>query len=88
MGEEMPDFVVRNIPEKTYTRLQESARERGRSLNAEFLDILNDDDYWALRRMQIRSTIPRLRAFRKKIAKKFPVRYEMRELIREDRDSR
>lgn len=84
----MADFVVRNIPEQTYKRLQESAREHARSLNAEFLDILNDDDYWALRRMQIRSTIPKLRRFRRKIAKKFPVKYEMRELIREDRDSR
>jgi len=84
----MPDFVVRNIPEQTYKRLQESAREHGRSLNAEFLDLLNDQDYWALRRMQIRLALPRLRRFRRKTAKRFPVKYEMRELIREDRDSR
>jgi plasmid stability protein len=84
----MADFVVRNIPEESYRRLQDSAKEHGRSLNAEFLDILNDRDFWALRRMQIRSTIPKLRRFRKKVAKKFPVKYEMRELIREERDRR
>lgn len=84
----MADFVIRNIPRETYKRLQQSAREQGHSLNAEFLSILNDQDYWALRRMQIRSTIPKLRRFRRKVAKKFPVKYEMRELIREDRDRR
>ena len=84
----MPDYMVRNIPEETYKRLQESARSHGRSLNAEFLDLLNDQDYWALRRAQIRLAIPRLRRFRGRISKRFPVKYEMRELIREDRDSR
>jgi plasmid stability protein len=84
----MADFVVRNIPEESYKRLQDSAKEHGRSLNAEFLDILNDRDFWALRRMQIRSTIPKLRRFRKKVAKKFPAKYEMRELIREERERR
>ena len=84
----MPDFVVRNIPEKNYKRLQESARRSGRSLNAEFLEILNDDDAWAVRRFRIRSAIPKLRRLRKEIAKKFPVKYEMLELIREGRESR
>ena len=84
----MPDFVVRNIPEETYKRLQESARQQRRSLNAEFLEILNDRDAWALRRFRIRSAIPKLRRLRKEIAKKFPVKYEMLELIREDRESR
>jgi hypothetical protein len=84
----MPDFVVRNIPAETYRRLQESAKRHGRSLNAEFLELLNDEDAWALRRFRIRSAIPRLRRLRKEIAKKFPVKYEMLELIREDRESR
>jgi plasmid stability protein len=84
----MPDFVVRNIPEETYKRLQESARQQRRSLNAEFLEILNDRDAWVLRRFRIRSAIPKLRRLRKEIAKKFPVKYEMLELIREDRESR
>jgi plasmid stability protein len=84
----MPDFVVRNIPEETYERLQESARQHRRSLNAEFLELLNDRDAWALRRFRVRSAIPKLRRLRKEIAKKFPVKYEMLELIREDRESR
>jgi len=84
----MPDFVVRNIPAETYRRLQESAKQHGRSLNAEFLELLNDEDAWALRRFRSRSAIPRLRRLRKEIAKKFPVKYEMLELIREDRESR
>jgi plasmid stability protein len=84
----MPDFVVRNIPEKNYKRLQESARQNERSLNAEFLEILNDDDAWAVRRFRIRSAIPKLRRLRKEIAKRFPVKYEMLELIREGRESR
>ena len=84
----MPDFVVRNIPEETYKRLQEKARQHKRSLNAEFLELLNDRDAWALRRFRIRSAIPKLRRLRKEIAKKFPVKYEMLELIREDRESR
>jgi len=84
----MPDFVVRNIPEETYKRLQENARQHKRSLNAEFLELLNDRDAWALRRFRIRSAIPKLRRLRKEIAKKFPVKYEMLELIREDRERR
>jgi plasmid stability protein len=84
----MPDFVVRNIPEETYKRLQQSARQNRRSLNAEFLELLNDEDAWALRRFRIRSAIPKLRRLRKEIARKFPVKYEMLELIHESRESR
>ena len=84
----MPDFVVRNIPEKTYKRLQETASQHRRSVNAEFLELLNDEDAWAVRRLRIRSAIPRLRRLRKEIARKFPVKYEMLELIREGRTSR
>jgi hypothetical protein len=84
----MPDFVVRNIPEETYKRLQESAKQHGRSVNAEFLELLSDEDAWAVRRLRIRSAIPKLRRLRREIAKKFPVKYEMLELIREDRQSR
>jgi len=84
----MPDFVVRNIPEKTYKRLQETALQHRRSLNSELLELLNDEDAWALRRLRIRSAIPRLRRLRKEIARKFPVKYEMLELIREGRTSR
>ena len=84
----MPDFIVRNIPEETYKRLQESAKQHRRSLNAEFLELLNDEEAWALRRYRIRAAIPKLRRLRKEIAKKFPVKYEMLQLIREDRESR
>jgi plasmid stability protein len=84
----MANYTVRNIPEETYKRLQENARQHKRSLNAEFLELLNDRDAWALRRFRIRSAIPKLRRLRKGIAKRFPVKYEMLELIREDRESR
>jgi hypothetical protein len=84
----MPDFVVRGIPGETYERLQESARQHRRSLNAEFLEILNDRDARAARRFRIRSATPKPPRLRKEIAKKFPVKDEMLELIREDRESR
>jgi plasmid stability protein len=84
----MANYTVRNIPEETYKRLQESAAQNRRSLKAEFLEILNDRDAWAARQFRIRSAIPKLRRLRKEIAKKFPVKYEMLELIREDRESR
>jgi hypothetical protein len=84
----MPNAMVRNIPEETYKRLQQSARQNRRSVNAEFLEVLNDEDAWAVRQLRIRSAIPKLRRLRKEIAKKFPVKYEMLELIREGRASR
>ncbi|MGO8734803.1 MAG: FitA-like ribbon-helix-helix domain-containing protein [Terriglobia bacterium] len=84
----MANLTVRNIPEETYKRLQGNARQQRRSLNAEFLELLNDRDAWALRRFRIRSALPKLRRLRKEIAKKFPVKYEMLELIREGRESR
>ena len=84
----MPNFMVRNIPEDNYRRLQQTARLNGRSMNAEFLEMVNDHDAWELRRHRIRSAIPKLRRLRKEIAKKFPVKYEMLELIREGRESR
>jgi hypothetical protein len=84
----MPNVTVRNIPEENYKRLQENARLNGRSVNAKFLELLNDQDAWAVRRLRIRSAIPKLRRLRKEIAKKFPVKYEMLELIREGRASR
>jgi plasmid stability protein len=80
--------MVRNIPEGIYKRLQHSAKQHGRSVNAEFLELLNDEDAWALRRFRIRTALPKLRRLRKEIAKKFPVKYEMLELIREDRERR
>ena len=46
----MPNLTIRNIPRETYRRLRGRAETRGRSLNAEILSILADEDSWEIRR--------------------------------------
>jgi plasmid stability protein len=84
----MPNLTVRNIPKDLYKRMKESAKRRGRSLNAEILAILSDEDGWTRRRLAIAETIPELRRMREEIARKYPNAPDSVELIREDRDSR
>jgi plasmid stability protein len=84
----MPNVMVRNIPTELYKRLQERARSRRRSLNAEILAILSDDDGWALRRLETAAAIPRLRRIRERLARKYPNQPDSVDLIREDRDGR
>ncbi|MGD0010386.1 MAG: Arc family DNA-binding protein [Terriglobia bacterium] len=84
----MPDFVVRNIPVGTYKRLQKNARQHKRSLNSQLLEVLGNEAQQAQRRQRMKKAIRKLDRLREEISKKFPVNYEMWELIREDRDTR
>lgn len=84
----MPNLTVRNIPTKLYRSLQQTAKRSGRSLNAEILALLADEDAWNRRRWQLAEAIPRLIATRRDLAKKYPKLRESVASIREDRDSR
>jgi plasmid stability protein len=84
----MPDFVVRNIPEETYRQLQERAKQHKRSLNSELLEVLGNEAQQAQRRRRMKRAIRKLDRLREEVSKKYPVNYEMWELIREDRDTR
>ncbi len=84
----MPNVTVRRIPKDIYKRLKESARRNQRSLNAEILAALSDDDRWKLRRLQIAAVMPELDKARAALAKKYPNAPDSVQLIREDRDSR
>ncbi len=84
----MPNLTVRKIPKDIYKRLKESAGRNHRSLNAEILAILADEDGWARRRLQIAAVMPELDRVRRELAKKYPNAPDSVELIREDRDSR
>ena len=84
----MPNVMVRNIPEETYRQLQERAKQHNRSLNAELLVVLGNEAEHAQRRQRMRKAIRKLDRVREEVSKKFPVNYEMWELIREDRDRR
>lgn len=84
----MPDFVVRDIPVGTYKRLRENARQHKRSLNSELLEVLGNEAQQAQRRQRMKKAIRKMDRLREEVSKKYPVNYEMWELIREDRDSR
>jgi len=84
----MPNLTVRKIPKDIYRRLRATAKRNHRSLNAEILAVLADEDAWALRRLQIAAVLPELDRAREEIAKEFPNAPESVEQIREDRDSR
>ncbi len=84
----MPNLTVRKIPKDVYKRLKDSARRNHRSLNAEILAVLADEDGWARRRLQIAAVMPELDRVRRELAKKYPNAPDSVELIREDRDSR
>ena len=84
----MPNLMVRNIPVRIYRSLQQSAKQNGRSLNAEILALLADEDAWKRKRWQLADAIPRLASARKALAKRYPNLRESVASIREDRDSR
>jgi len=84
----MANYTLRNIPEETYKQLQEGAKQHKRSLNAELLVVLGNEAQQAQRRRRMQKAIRKLDRLREEVSKRFPVNYEMRELIRQDRDSR
>ena len=84
----MPNLTLRRIPKDVYKRLKETARRHHRSLNAEILAILNDEDGWTRRRLRMAAVLPEIDRIREEIAKKHGILSDSTELIREDRDSR
>ncbi len=84
----MPNLTVRKIPKDIYRRLKESAKRNHRSLNAEILAALSDEDGWTRRRLQIAALMPELDRVRHELAEKYPNAPDSVDLIREDRDSR
>jgi len=84
----MPNLTIRNIPRETYRRLQGRAGRRGRSLNAEVLNMLADEDQWEIRRREIAKVLPKLRRLRAQVAREFPNAPDSLAIIREDRDNR
>lgn len=84
----MPNVTVRKIPRNLHKRLRQPAKQRGRSLNAETLAILADEDGWTRRRLQIAAMMPELAKARAELAKKYPNAPDSVDLIREGRDSR
>ena len=84
----MANFILRSIPEGTYEQLQERAKQHKRSLNAELLVVLGNEAQQAQRLRRMKKAIRKLDRLREEVSKKFPVNYEMWELIREDRDTR
>jgi plasmid stability protein len=84
----MLNLTVRRIPQNIYKRLKASARSNNRSLNAEILAVLTDDDAWKLHRLRIAAVLPELDKARAELARKYPNAPDSVESIREDRDSR
>ena len=84
----MPNVMVRNIPRETYKRMRARAKNLGRSLNAEILDILAEKDGWEKRRREIAKVLPEIRRVREEIAREHPDAPDSVTLLREDRDSR
>ena len=50
----MPSLTVRRIPKDVDRRWKDNARRNNRSLNAEIVPILNDEDGWIGRPREIR----------------------------------
>lgn len=84
----MPNLTVREIPKDIYKRLKENARRNHRSLNAEIVAILNDEDGWIRRRQEIAAVLPELDRAREEFARRYGELGDSVHLIREDRDSR
>jgi len=84
----MANVMVRSIPEKDYAELQQDAKQNRRSINAEILSLLAEKADMNRRRRRMKKAIGKLDRLREEVSKKFPVNYEMWELIREDRDTR
>jgi plasmid stability protein len=84
----MANYTLRNIPEETYKQLQERAKQHKRSLNAELLVVLGNEAQQAQRRRRMARAIRKLDRLREEVSKKYPVDYEMLELIREEREGR
>jgi plasmid stability protein len=79
---EMPTLYVRNVPAKVYGRLQARARRKGRSLNAEALDILSAA---AAREPRETEIVDRLREIARELGMP-PDAPKPEELTRQDRE--
>ena len=83
----MPSLTVRKIPKDVYKRLKENAQRNHRRLNAEIVAILNDEDGWIRRRLEISAVLPELDQAREEFAREYGTLSDSVHLIREDRDS-
>ena len=84
----MANVMVRNIPMRDYVELQQDAKQNRRSINAEILSLLADKAAVNRRRRRMKKAIRKLDRLRGEVSKKYPVNYEMWELIREEREGR
>jgi len=84
----MPNFTVRNIPERHYAELQRDARQNRRSINAEILQLVADRAEMNRRRRSAAGAMKRIEKLQKEIARDFPNQPDSVGLIREDRNSR
>jgi hypothetical protein len=84
----MPNVMVRNIPERDYTELQQDAKRNRRSINAQILSLLAENATMNRRRRHAAKVMKRIVKIREEIAAKYPNQPDSVDLIREDRDSR
>lgn len=84
----MPDLTLRRVPEKVHRVLRRSARQHGRSLNAEILAILDKASEETKQRRNLATVIDEINKLRHEIARKYPHQPDSVDLIREDRDGR
>jgi plasmid stability protein len=82
---DVPTLHIRNVPEEVYDALREQAKERGTSMNAEAIGILEDGVRWKRRSWD--EVMARIEENAKKIG--FGPDWSAPEdVIREGRDSR
>jgi plasmid stability protein len=86
--EPMPNLVVRNVPKDIYHLLKRSAKAHRRSLNAEVVAILADEDAWIRRRLKIDAVLAELKPVQEVIRRRYPTAPDSTELIRELRNGR
>lgn len=85
----MPNVHVRDVPPTTLTALKAAAKRRGRSLNAELLDALEQQAERAGRAAELLKNLAEVRRrWRETHPDGFPPGLEPETIIRRDRDSR
>jgi plasmid stability protein len=84
----MANLTLRNIPGDTYASLRREARQNGRSVNAEILQILSDRAELNRRRKRAAKVLAKLDRIRQEVARESPNQPDSVEWIREDRERR
>jgi len=79
----MPDVLIRDVPKRVLDELKKQAKRRGRSLQQELRDILQErTDY----QERMRDFARQATEIRERIARYAPVQTDSTKLIREDRE--